>query len=130
MQVSSLTSNAHFNMFALGLPQPDLPPTVADYIFHSIFGLCLAVVAVWMVIALFSERRRSRFHWGKSREGPPMSRLSILMALPFAIFMPARYVMYLIAVAAGHDKTWGVPNWWFFPCAALFILGAVVDRLR
>jgi hypothetical protein len=61
-----------------------------------------------------------------------MSKVSILFALPFMLYPAARVVVYWIAVAAGHqnDKTWLLPVWWFFPCAALLILGALVDKLR
>jgi hypothetical protein len=114
-------------MFAIGLHGGDAPPTVAQYIFHSLFGLFFAFMAVWMIIALFSERQRSKLHWGKGRRGPPMSRFSILMALPFTLFVPARYIVYILAVAAGHEKTWTVPNWWFIPCVAIFLLGALYD---
>jgi hypothetical protein len=121
------SNNTYFNMFAIGLPQTNACPTVSGYIFHSIFGLFFAALAVWMTAALFSERLRLRLHWGN---GLQMSRLSILLALPFTMFIPARYIVYLIAAAAGPENTWTVPNWWFFPCVALFILGTVVDRLR
>jgi hypothetical protein len=119
-------------MLALVQPDSGAPPTVATYIFVSLIGLCFAFFAVWILIALFSDRARSRVHWGRGPGRPPMSRLSLLFALPLMLYPPARIVVYLIAAAAGHenDQTWLLPNWWLFPCIAIFILGPLVDKLR
>lgn len=116
-------------MFATELHVGDAPPTVAQYIFGSLFGLLVATLAVWMIVALFSDRQLSKFHWGKGREGRPVSRLSILMILPLFLFIPARYCAWIIGMATGHEGTWAVPNWWFFPCVALFLLGAIHDSI-
>ena len=105
----------------------NVSPTVADYVFHSLFALGFAFVAVSMIVGLFSKKAREKLHWGKGRGGPHPSRFAILLALPFALFVPVRYAVALIASAAGHEKTWTIPGWWFLPCAALFLLGALYD---
>src|SRR3974390_2877356 len=68
----TLGGNAH--MFAIGLQKEEAPPTIAQYVFGSLFGLFFLVMAVWMIIALFSDRQRSRFHHGKGRGRTPVSR--------------------------------------------------------
>jgi hypothetical protein len=117
-------------MFAIGLQTQEAPPTIAEYIFGSLFGLFFLVMAVWAILALFSDRQRSRLHWGRGQSRRPISKLGLLMALPLLLYIPARYVVYLIAAAAGHEKTWPLPLWWFFPFAALFVLGGLIDKLR
>ena len=107
----------------------NIPPTVWEYIFHSLFGLGFAFMAVSTIIALFSERERSKHHWGRGRGNPPASKLSLLMALPFCLFVPVRYVVYLLAVVTRHEEDWRVPNWWFFPCIALFFIGGLYDNV-
>jgi hypothetical protein len=105
----------------------NVSPTVVDYVFHSLFGLGFAFVATSMIVALFSDKAREKLHWGKGRGGPHPSRLGILLALPFVLFVPVRYAVAVIASVAGHEKTWAIPGWWFLPCAALFLLGSLYD---
>jgi len=37
------------------------------------------------------------------------------------------YVVTGLAIAAGHEKAWAIPGWWFFPCVASLLLGALHD---
>ena len=105
----------------------NVSPTVGQYVFHSLFALVFAVLAVSMIVGLFSEKARKNLYWGKGRGGPHPSRIAIMLVLPFVLFIPVRYAVALMASAAGHEKTWAIPGWWFLPCAALFLLGALYD---
>ena len=100
----------------------DSPPTAMEYIFHGLFALFFLCFSVTMIIALFNDRVRAGFRSSKSRVG-------IVMALPFALFIPVRYLIALPAIIAGKDPSWNIPVWWFFPCGALFVLGLIYDGI-
>ena len=100
-------------------------PSAIDYVVHSLFGLVFLVIAGFLAAGLFSKKLRARIRWGGRVQ---ITRLGILLALPFSLFVPARYIVAAVAIAKGHEKDWGIPAWWFLPCMGMLFVGGLCDR--
>jgi hypothetical protein len=96
---------------------------MSDRILNGVFGAFFGCFSVWLIGALFSARFLSNLHWGKGRGGPPVSRLSIFVFLPFCIYI---FVEHSI-IALGYEWRWKIPPWLFFVYFGLFILCSVRD---
>ena len=52
---------------------------------NGLFGLFVGCFSIALIVSLFRDDFLRRFHWGKGGR-TPISRLSILVFLPFSLF--------------------------------------------
>src|SRR5436190_3976238 len=102
------------------------PPTAGGYIFGTLMGLMFTYMSVALIMALFSQRALSRLKWGKGG-GIPMSRISVLLCLPFSLSVPTACVVALVR----PDIMDGAgPPWLYIVIFAPLLLGWGYDMLR
>jgi len=105
----------------------DGPPTVSGYVFGTLMGLVFAYISISLIAALFSQRALSRMRWGKGGGGIQMSRMSVLLCLPFSLSVPTACVVALVRPDIMDGP---VPPWLYFTIFAPLLLGWGYDTLR
>ena len=96
---------------------------MSDQILQGIFGVFFGFFAAYLLGALFSNRFRSKIHWGKGAGGPPISRFSIVVLLPFTIYIAMKHC----TIALGYQWTWNLPPLLFAAWFVLFIISSLRD---
>ncbi len=103
------------------------PPTLGGYIFGTLMGLVFTYMSASLITALFSQRALSRLKWGKGGSGIPMSRISVLLCLPFSLSVPTACVVALVRPDIMDGP---VPPWLYIAIFAPLLLGWGYDTLR
>jgi hypothetical protein len=99
---------------------------MGDRIFNGVFGAFFGFCSMYLVAAMFSNRLLAKVRWGKGGGGPPISRLSIVVCLPFTSYISIKR----ITIALGHEWPWSLPMWPVILWIAFFILCSVRDSRK